>query len=115
MKTNRVYSQQSRASTGAVRAKHCLGKKMEEKINIKRALEAFNIIREQGFKKDGHTIMNGVRASVGFDGYTISLGNDYVNLDIFFHNKFSISYTNRRERDLFLTKLDTILNNRATR
>ena len=81
---------------------------MDEKIKIKHALEAFHIIYERGVKKDNHMVMNGIRATLGFDGYTISLSNDYVNLDIFFHNKFSLTYTNRKELEVFMAKLDSI-------
>ena len=81
---------------------------MDEKINIRQALEAFHIIYEQGVKKDDYTLMNGIRAQMGFDGYTLSLSNDYVSLELLFHNRFSLSYSSRSELAQFIDRLDTI-------
>lgn len=82
---------------------------MQEPVDVRKALEAFNIIREQGVKKDAHHQMNGIKVEVGFDGYTVSLYNDYARLDIFFHNKFSFNYTNGKEGEAFLDKLEMIV------
>ena len=79
--------------------------KMEKKVNVRQALVSFNSIRERGVYKDGTYALDGIRAAVGFDGYTVSLSNDHVSLDIFFHNKFSLQYTNRRELELFMDKI----------
>ena len=83
---------------------------MSEKVNIRQALRVFEVIRSQG-KKDGETfVLNGMKAITSIDGYTVTLHNDYVCLDIFFHNKFSFTYTNQKEKDLFLEKIHRLDN-----
>ncbi len=81
---------------------------MQEKVNVRQALRVFNTIYEQGNKIDDVFVMDGIRASTGFDGYTVTLFNDFVQLDIFFHNKFSLTYSNKKERDQFMEKLEKI-------
>ncbi|MBX2859230.1 MAG: DUF3081 domain-containing protein [Cellvibrionaceae bacterium] len=80
----------------------------DDKISIKKALRVFQKILDSGEKTDSEFRLNGLRASTDFDGYAVTLRNDYVCLDIFFHNKFAFKYSNQRERDLFLDKLDQI-------
>jgi hypothetical protein len=79
---------------------------MSEKVNIKKALHAFNRIITEGYRNGDEYSLNGLTAYTDFDGYTITIRNDYVRLDIFFHNKFSFDYTNSKERMLFLEKID---------
>jgi hypothetical protein len=79
---------------------------MSEKVNIKKALYAFNRIITEGYRNGDEYSLNGLTAYTDFDGYTITIRNDYVRLDIFFHNKFSFDYTNSKERMLFLEKID---------
>ena len=78
---------------------------MLSSINIKQALRVFEKITDQGQCVDGEYHYRGLIASSGYDGYTITLRNDYVTLDIFFHNKFHFEFLNKKERDGFLEKL----------
>ncbi len=81
---------------------------MDEKIDIRQALRVFHIIRNNG-KKQGNTYsFKNLSAISDFDGYTATLKDDYVCLDIFFHNKFSFQYSNAKDRELFLEKLSNI-------
>lgn len=81
---------------------------MAEKINIKKSLRVFNTILAKGDKQENEYTLNGLSASTDFDGYTATLRNDYARLDIYFHNTFSFSYTNNKEKLLFLEKIDLI-------
>lgn len=78
---------------------------MDSKIKVRQALRVFNRIVSEGQKKGASYQMNGINAETGFDGYTVSLFNDYVRLDIFFHNKHRFEFTNAKERDGFLDTL----------
>ena len=81
---------------------------MDDKIHVKVALEVFGKIAARGKKiEDGH-ILNGIKATSDFDGYTIVLSNDYAKLTIFFHNKFTFEYSSNKERDNFLEKISLI-------
>lgn len=79
---------------------------MIEKVNIKKAHKAFNAIITDGHRNGHEYTLNGLVASTDFDGYTITIRNDYVRLDIFFHNKFSFDYSSKKEKALFLEKLE---------
>ena len=79
---------------------------MQEKINARQALRVFNTIRQFGENRGGEFYLNGLIASTSYDGYTITLRNEYVTLDVFFHNKFSLRFSSRQQKVLFLDKLD---------
>mgnify|MGYP003626406894 CR=1 FL=1 len=79
-----------------------------DKINVKTALRAFNRIREEGRERDGEFHMQGITAASDYDGYTISLRDDYVTLQIFFHNKFKLDFVNKRHLDAFVERIEKI-------
>ena len=77
---------------------------MDEQISIRKALRVFHKILSEGERAGDHYHLNGLTAYSDFDGYTATLCNDYVSLSIYFHNKFSFTFSNRKERSLFLKK-----------
>ncbi|MFT5084385.1 MAG: hypothetical protein ACI9Y1_002440 [Lentisphaeria bacterium] len=81
---------------------------MNEKVNLKKSLRVFNKIITEGYRNGDEYSLNGLNASMDFDGYTVTIRNDYVRLDIFFHNKISFDYSSRKERILFLEKIDVM-------
>ncbi|MGK0440338.1 MAG: hypothetical protein ACJA0N_000124 [Pseudohongiellaceae bacterium] len=81
---------------------------MNEKIDIKIALLAFNTIISKGIKSGDEYVLNGLTAHTDFDGYTVTIRNDYVRLDIHFHSKFSFDYSNNKEKTLFLEKINAM-------
>jgi len=84
-----------------------------DKINIKTALRAFNQIREEGVERDDAHHLNGVAAGSDYDGYTITLRDDYVTLQIFFHNKFKLDFVNKRHLDAFIERIKSIANRKT--
>lgn len=85
---------------------------MNEKVKVKKALLAFNTIMTKGQRNGDEYTLNGLTAYKDFDGYTITIRNDYVRLDIFFHNKISFTYSSSKERTLFLEKIETMHQNK---
>lgn len=84
---------------------------IDDKIHVKEVLEVLEVfgkITSRGTKTDDGVIFNGITAKSDFDGYTITLCNDYVSLTVFFHNKFTFEYSSAKERDLFLDKMTAI-------
>ena len=81
---------------------------MNRKVNIKEALLAFNTIITKGRHNGDEYTLNGLTAHTDFDGYTITIRNDYVRLDIYFHNKFKFDYSSSAERMLFLEKIENL-------
>lgn len=86
---------------------------MGAEIDVRQALSVFSIICDKGLatkNAEGVSVrtLNGLVAESSFDGYTIIIKNDYVSLTIFFHNKFSFDYPNKKEKALFLDKMKII-------
>jgi hypothetical protein len=79
-----------------------------DKVNIKTALRAFDRIREEGVERAGEYHLNGVAAGSDFDGYTITLHDDYVTLQIYFHNKFKLDFVNNRHLNTFIERVESI-------
>ncbi len=80
----------------------------ETKIDIKKALRVVQTVMDKGTQDGEAYRYDGLYASAGFDGYSAMLYNDYVTLNIFFHNKFTFDYSSRKERDAFMDKLGRI-------
>ena len=81
---------------------------MQEKINIKQALRVFQVIITDGKHANGEHHLNGLSANSGYDGYSVTIHNDYVSLSIHFHNSMNFEYTSLREKELFMEKLELI-------
>jgi len=75
------------------------------KVNVRQALAVFQKILDHGERIDDDYVLSGLRANQGFDGYTASIFNDYVRLDIQFHQRFTFEYSNEKEKRAFLEKL----------
>ena len=81
---------------------------MQEKLNVRQVLRVFNAIRQHGQKRGGEFYLDDIVASTSYDEYTLTLSNEYVTLQVFFHNKLSLQFSSRRQRVLFLDKLAAI-------
>lgn len=81
---------------------------MKNALNIHQTLKVFHLIRDHGNKVDDAHRLNGVNASSDYDGYTLELWDDNVRLSIFFHNKYSVDYSNAFELNEFYEKLAAI-------
>ena len=83
---------------------------MDTKIDIKRALRAFNIITRHGSKTlDGWTY-DGIQAQTDHDGYTVTLASEQAQLTILFHNSHRFDFTNNKAARDFIKRIDTIDN-----
>lgn len=86
-----------------------------DEVNIKKTLAVYDSITSLGQKDGDKYRYNGLIACSDYDGYNITIKNDYVELIIFFHNKFSLNYSSKKERLLFFQKLDEIYKNRKNK
>jgi len=77
-------------------------------IEVKKALRVYQKITTKGVLKDGEYILDGLKAAQSFDGYTASIYTERVRLDLLFHNKFTFTFDNKKERADFLEKLDKL-------
>ncbi|MCP4598575.1 DUF3081 family protein [Neptuniibacter sp.] len=83
----------------------------ELKVDVMRTLSVFHCILDHGEKLgDGHYIYSGIQAKHDQEGYTLTLLDSQVKLNLFFHNKFQADFAKRTQFDEFLHKLDRIYN-----
>jgi Protein of unknown function (DUF3081) len=81
----------------------------ETKIDIKKALRVFDKATREGEKRDDGWHYRGLTVSTDFDGYTVFMNWQNVQLTIFFHNKFTVDCKNAFQLQEFtelLEKLD---------
>lgn len=81
---------------------------MDRHIDVKQALRVYSELATRGKKVGDEYHLNGLRGTSDWDGYTVSLFDDYCRLDIFFHNRFSIKHTNAAALTQFIEKLHSI-------
>lgn len=79
-----------------------------EKIDPRQMLSVFEKIMTHGQRDEDGTVLNGVHASSGFDGYTITLWDNRVSATLQFHNAIHCDCDNQQYLDDFLGKLATI-------
>lgn len=82
---------------------------MKNDLDISMLLRAFEIISESGEKTElGHRL-DGVEAYTDYDGYTVFMSGNGVELSIGFHNTYNLDYEHEHLKDTFLKKLDGII------
>ena len=81
----------------------------DHKVDVLKSLSVFHCILNHGEKlRDGQYAYSGVRAAHDADGYSLSLSDNDVRLDLYFHNKYQVQYEKRSQLDDFLDKVDLI-------
>jgi len=83
---------------------------MQEKIDVRQALRVFQRIIDEGERVAGAYQLNGIKASLDQDGYTVTMKDDKITLHIFFHSQYSLICENRKDLEQFnkrLSALDT--------
>ena len=81
---------------------------MDKKFDVAQALRVIAIVLDQGEKKDDEHYLHGLYASEGFDGYRVYLRDDYVKLEVDFHNTYNLDFDNQKVLELFLSKIHDV-------
>ena len=81
---------------------------IDTKLDVKMALRVFDKITTHGQKLDQEYRLGDVIASTSYDGYTVSLRDDNVDLDVMFHQTHRVNFKNRPSYEAFLKKLKEI-------
>ena len=81
---------------------------LDNKVNVAKALRVYQKVVNEGVKDQGQYVWQGLSVGSDLDGYSISLSEGRVSLQIFFHQRFSLEAPNREEASLFLKKLDRL-------
>ena len=79
-----------------------------EKINTLQALNVFEKIMTHGHKTPEGKVLDGVNATGGHDGYTVTLWDEYVSITIHFHNTCTVEHIDKKHFENFLEKIDFI-------
>ena len=81
----------------------------ELKVDLVKILSVFNTVLDHGEKlSDGHYLYSGIQAKHDQDGYTLTLLDSQVTLNLFFHNKYQAQFERRGHFDEFLHKIERI-------
>ena len=80
----------------------------ETSVDVRQALRVFDKIQRFGQQRENEKQLFGVFASTDFDGYTVTLRDANVRLDVLFHNRFNIDYKNKHFLKEFLSSLAKI-------
>ena len=81
---------------------------MDKKFDVAQALRVITKIIDQGEKKDGEYYLHGLYASEGFDGYRVHLRDDFIKLDVDFHNTYNLDFSDHKALELFLSKMHDV-------
>ena len=87
-----------------------------EKLNTLQALNVFEKIMLHGHAAGEGKVLEGVNALAGYDGYTVTLWDEYVSVTIHFHNTCTYDHIDKRHLDAFLDKIahiDKVYPNRS--
>ena len=73
------------------------------------AVQAFQVLRTKGERCAGEFHYGGLKGSVDFDGYTVSLSDDRVSLTVFFKHRFTLKYSKQEDLAAFKQKIQSIV------
>lgn len=84
---------------------------MKNELDPTHLLRVFEIVTEFGEKiEDGHRL-DGIDAFSDYDGYTIYLAGNGVQLRVGFHNTYHLDYEHENLKEQFLKKVDALVKN----
>ena len=89
-----------------------MAKLTEGDIDTHLAVEVFQTIRKHGEKRDGEFHYGGLSGSTDFDGYTMFLRDQNVELTVFFKHRFSLVYSKSEDLDVFKRKIEAVISSR---
>lgn len=81
---------------------------MDKKPDVYQALRVYQKIVEFGLRKSNVFLLNGLTANPGTDEYSITIKDEYVSLDIYFHNRYQLDYHDSQSLMRFLDKIETV-------
>lgn len=90
-----------------------MGNANSTKVDTHNALLAANAVMTNGVHDNSGYHWRGITVVTDADGYTVTLKDESVELQLLFHNKFRLKSRNRFSHIAFVEKIDTIV--KATR
>ncbi|EKO3889673.1 DUF3081 domain-containing protein [Vibrio metschnikovii] len=83
---------------------------MKNELESSKILHAYEKVMEHGTPTEFGKIYEGIEAFSDYDGYTVYLRGNGVELKVGFHNTYHFDYDQEHLRDSFLKKLRYWLN-----
>lgn len=80
----------------------------EVNVDVRKALAVFEKITRLGIKSGDDWVFDQMRVNSGFDGYTITLSDQYATLTVNFHNTFHVECSSHQKLQLFVEHLERI-------
>ena len=81
---------------------------MERKPDIYQALRVYQKIINFGLKQSNSFDLNGLKANAGSRENSITIKDEQVSLDIYFHNRYQLHYEDVDSLGSFLDKLNKV-------
>lgn len=82
---------------------------MDHLINPKDVVKAYQLIRENGQKEPEGFRYKGLLAENDLDGYTVFVTDGKVNMAVYYHYKYNLEYTDKKELERFKGNIEAIL------
>ena len=82
---------------------------MKDKIDVRLVLRAVARILEKGQPTENGAAYRGLRVESDYDGYTVTISNDAVRLNVLFHNRYEIDYRSTPAVDDFYETIRKIV------
>ena len=81
---------------------------MSKKLDVMQALQVVDKITVHGVKQGHGYSLDGLHATPSYDGYTVTLSDKVVDLNIYFHNTFTFEYKTSKQLGEFMLKLERV-------
>ncbi|MFY2507623.1 DUF3081 domain-containing protein [Vibrio pectenicida] len=78
---------------------------MKNELELTKVLHAYETVMSKGTPTEYGKIYEGVEAYSDYDGYSVYLRGNDVELKIGFHNTYNLEYDQEHLRDSFLKKV----------
>lgn len=78
---------------------------MQNHLDQKMFLEAFNTIIDKGHKEQGYYLLDDVKAWHDYDGYSCYISYNKVEMTLMFHGKYLLDYKNEGLLESFIKKV----------
>ena len=81
---------------------------MDKKLDKQQALRAYAKIAEYCEQTNSGHYLLGVHAESDFDGYSLTLRDKHVTLNLHFHNTYAFEFECTKKLDTFIDKIQRI-------
>ncbi len=81
---------------------------MTDQFDVRQGFRVYHKVVTNGEADQGAHVLQGIHASSDFDGYTLHLSDQEVDLYIYFHNSYKLEYRSKSALSNFLQRMQNI-------